>query len=116
MNLNPKPIIVTKHLNKQTKIPKVIMCYDFYNRIFDGKKNLVFVIEPKLFSIGFFFPLIISLKVRDHEPLNIVEAKPIIHVSNSNPSSKHFTKLEQTQVSKDYIVRFYKGKDQNNVN
>ncbi len=88
-----KTIIVTKILNKQTKIPKVIVCYDFYNKIIDEKKDLVFAIKPKLFSIGIFFLLIIHLKVRDHEPLNIVEVK--LHVSNSNLSSKHFTKLEQ---------------------
>jgi hypothetical protein len=72
------------------------MCYDFYNKKFDEKKDIVFAIEPKLFSIGFIFLLIICLEVRDHEPLNIIETKPIIHVSSSNLLYKHFTKLEQT--------------------
>jgi hypothetical protein len=58
-----------------------------YRIIIDEKKELVFAIKPNLFSISIFFLLIICLKAKDHGPLNIVEAKPIIDISCSNLSN-----------------------------
>jgi hypothetical protein len=48
-----------------------------YRIIIDEKKELVFAIKPNL----------ICLKAKDHGPLNIVEAKPIIDISCSNLSN-----------------------------
>ncbi len=49
-NETTKTIIVTKHLGGETRRPKVL-CYDYHNGIID-EEDIIFVIEPKLFSIG----------------------------------------------------------------
>jgi hypothetical protein len=42
-------IIVTKRLGGEVKRPKVLLCYDYQN---GEEENIIFAIEPKLFSIG----------------------------------------------------------------
>jgi len=46
-----KTILVTKKLGTLTKHAKVLVCYDFHSRIYDEKKDLMFVTKPRLFSI-----------------------------------------------------------------
>jgi hypothetical protein len=45
-------IPITKKLGAPTKCPKVLVCYDFHYGIYDKEKDLMFAIEPWLFSIG----------------------------------------------------------------
>jgi hypothetical protein len=47
-----KTIHVTKKLGTLTKHPKVLVCYDFHSKIYDEEEDFMFVIEPRLFSIG----------------------------------------------------------------
>jgi hypothetical protein len=39
-------------LGGEIKRPKVLLCYDYQNGIIDEEEDIIFVIEPKLFSIG----------------------------------------------------------------
>ncbi len=45
-------ITVTKHLGNEIRRPKVLLCYNYQNGITDEEEDIIFVIEPKLFSIG----------------------------------------------------------------
>jgi hypothetical protein len=47
-----RTIIVTKHLGSEVRRPEVLLCYDYQNGITDEKEDIIFTIEPKLFSIG----------------------------------------------------------------
>jgi hypothetical protein len=47
-----RTITVTKHLGSEVKRPKVLLCHIYQNGIIDEKKIIIFVTEPKLFSIG----------------------------------------------------------------
>jgi hypothetical protein len=47
-----RTIHVTKKLGAPTKHPEVLVCYDFHFGIFDEDEDLMFAIEPGLFSIG----------------------------------------------------------------
>ncbi len=49
-NETTKTITVTKHLGGEVRRPKVL-CYDYHNGIIN-EEDIIFVIEPKLFSIG----------------------------------------------------------------
>jgi hypothetical protein len=46
-----KTIKVTKHLGGEVKRPKLLLCYNSQNGIIDEVKDIIFTIEPKLFSI-----------------------------------------------------------------
>ncbi len=46
-----RTITITKHLGGEVRKPKVLLCYDYQNGITDEKNNIIFVIEPRLFSI-----------------------------------------------------------------
>jgi len=39
-------------LRSEVRRPKVLLCYDYQNGITYEEKDIIFVIEPKLFSIG----------------------------------------------------------------
>jgi hypothetical protein len=39
-------------LGGEVRRPKVLLCYDYQNGITYEEKDIIFVIEPKLFSIG----------------------------------------------------------------
>jgi len=39
-------------LKSEVRRPEVLLCYDYQNDITYEKKDIIFVIEPKLFSIG----------------------------------------------------------------
>jgi hypothetical protein len=39
-------------LGSEVKRPKVLLCYDYQNGITDEKEDIIFTIEPILFSIG----------------------------------------------------------------
>jgi hypothetical protein len=39
-------------LRNEVRRPKVLLCYDYQNGITYEEKDIIFVIEPKLFSIG----------------------------------------------------------------
>jgi hypothetical protein len=39
-------------LGGEVKKPKVLLCYNYQNGIIDEEEDIIFVIEPKLFSIG----------------------------------------------------------------
>jgi hypothetical protein len=47
-----KTIVVIKHLGGEVKHPKMFLCYNYHNGIIDEEENIIFAIEPKLFSIG----------------------------------------------------------------
>ncbi len=63
-----KSIIVTKHFEGEGRKLKVLLCYDYQNNVTDEEEDIIFVIEPKLFSIG-----IISL----HETIQYVETTDV---------------------------------------
>jgi len=45
-------IIITKHLGGEVRRPKVLLCYDYQNRITNEEEDVIFTIKPELFSIG----------------------------------------------------------------
>ncbi len=45
-------IIITKHLGSEVRRQEVLLCYDYHNGITDEDEDIIFAIEPKLFSIG----------------------------------------------------------------
>jgi hypothetical protein len=45
-----RTITITKHLGNEVRRPKVLLCYDYHNGIID-EEDIIFAIEPKLFSI-----------------------------------------------------------------
>jgi hypothetical protein len=47
-----RTIPITKKLGIQTKIPKVLVCYDFHSGISNDEKDVMFATELDLFSIG----------------------------------------------------------------
>jgi hypothetical protein len=47
-----KRIGQSKHLGSVVTRLKVLLCYNYQNGITDEKENIIFVIEPKLFSLG----------------------------------------------------------------
>jgi hypothetical protein len=47
-----RTIIVAKHLRGEVKRLEVLLCYDYQNGIIDEEKDIIFVIELVLFSIG----------------------------------------------------------------
>jgi len=47
-----KIIHVTKKLGAPTKLLEALVCYDFHFGISDEEEDLMFTIEPRLFSIG----------------------------------------------------------------
>jgi glycerol-3-phosphate responsive antiterminator len=46
-----KTILVNKKLGVETKKPQIFICYDLMEGL-TNEENLIFEIEPKLFSIG----------------------------------------------------------------
>ncbi len=46
-----KKITVIKHLGREIRRPKMLLCYDYQNGITD-EEDIIFATEPKLFSIG----------------------------------------------------------------
>ncbi len=47
-----RTIVVAKHLGAKVKKSKVLLCQDSYNGIIDEEEDIIFVIKPKLFSLG----------------------------------------------------------------
>jgi hypothetical protein len=47
-----RTIIITKHLGSEIRRPEMLLCYDYHNGIIDEEENIIFAIEPVLFSIG----------------------------------------------------------------
>jgi hypothetical protein len=47
-----KTIHVIKKLGAPTKLPKLLVCYDFHFRISNEKEDLMFATKPRLFSLG----------------------------------------------------------------
>jgi hypothetical protein len=45
-------IIITKHLGGEVRRQEVLLCYDYHNDITYEDEDIIFAIEPKLFSIG----------------------------------------------------------------
>jgi hypothetical protein len=45
-------IIVTKHLDSNTKCLEVLLCYDFVNEITNEEKDVLLVVKLDLFTIG----------------------------------------------------------------
>jgi len=39
-------------LGGEVRKPKMLLCYDYQNGITNEKEDIIFAIEPKLFSIG----------------------------------------------------------------
>jgi len=46
-----RTITITKHLEVEVKRPEVSLCYNYQNGIIDAEEDIIFAIEPKLFSI-----------------------------------------------------------------
>jgi hypothetical protein len=44
-------ITITKHFGGEVRRPKVLLCYDYQNGITNEEEEIIFVTEPKLFSI-----------------------------------------------------------------
>ncbi len=57
----------------EVKRPKVLLCYDYQNGIIDEEKDIIFVIEPKLFSMRIIslFEVIQSVKITNVEIMDI---------------------------------------------
>jgi uncharacterized protein (DUF1499 family) len=51
-NATIRIITVTKHLESEVRRSEVLLCYDYPNGIIDEEENIIFAIEPILFSIG----------------------------------------------------------------
>jgi hypothetical protein len=71
-------IPIIKKLGAPTKCPKVLVCYDFHYGIYDKEEDLMFVIEPWLFSIATIIILILVfsnqlVKLITLTSLNLVE-------------------------------------------
>ncbi len=47
-----RTISITKKLGAPTKCPEVLICYDFLYGISNEEEDLMFAIEPRLYSIG----------------------------------------------------------------
>jgi hypothetical protein len=47
-----RTIIITKHLDSNTKCLEVLFCYDFVNGVIDKKENILMVAKLDLFAIG----------------------------------------------------------------
>jgi len=47
-----RTIAITKHLDNNTKHPKVLFCYDFVNGITNEEEDVLLVAKPNLFAIG----------------------------------------------------------------
>jgi hypothetical protein len=45
-------ITVTKHLGNDIKRLEVLVCYNFQYGTIDDEKDVIFIVEPKFFSIG----------------------------------------------------------------
>jgi hypothetical protein len=45
-------IAIIKHLDSNTKCPKVFLYYDFVNEVKDEKKDMLLATEPDLFTIN----------------------------------------------------------------
>jgi hypothetical protein len=45
-------ITMTKHMGNDIKRLEVLVCYNFQHGIIDDEKDVIFTVEPKLFSIG----------------------------------------------------------------
>jgi hypothetical protein len=62
-----RTIIITKHLGGEVRKLKVLLCYDYQNGITDEEEDIIFAIEPKLFSIRIIslFKTIQSMKTID---------------------------------------------------
>jgi hypothetical protein len=43
---------MTKHPGNDIKRLEVLVCYNFQQGIIDDEKDVIFTVEPKLFSIG----------------------------------------------------------------
>ncbi len=71
-----KIILITKKLGTPTKWLKVLICYDFHSRISNEEKNLMFVIEPWLFSIETIF---VPTLVRLEQPISYVSSTSLIN-------------------------------------
>jgi hypothetical protein len=47
-----RTIVVTKHLDNNTKHPKVLLIYNFVNIITNEEKDMLLLVEPNLFAIN----------------------------------------------------------------
>jgi 1-aminocyclopropane-1-carboxylate deaminase/D-cysteine desulfhydrase-like pyridoxal-dependent ACC family enzyme len=47
-----KTILVNKKLGTKTRLPQIFVCYDLLERLTYDEEDMIFDIEPKLFSIG----------------------------------------------------------------
>jgi len=46
-------MFLPRHYRKnEARKPELLLCYDYHNGITDEEEDIIFVIEPKLFSIG----------------------------------------------------------------
>jgi hypothetical protein len=45
-------IVVTKHLDSNTKRPKVLLCYDLMEGVTDEEEEIIFATKPNLFTFG----------------------------------------------------------------
>jgi hypothetical protein len=44
--------IITKHLDNNTKHPKVLLCYDLMEGVIDKEEDILLTTKPNLFTIG----------------------------------------------------------------
>jgi hypothetical protein len=43
--------VITKHLDNITKLPKVLLYYNFVNGVIDEEEHVLLAVEPNLFTI-----------------------------------------------------------------
>jgi hypothetical protein len=60
-------------LGGEVRRPKMLLCYNYQNGITDEEKDIIFVIKPKMFSIG----IIILLEVMEFVKTTNVEIMDI---------------------------------------
>jgi hypothetical protein len=107
-------IAVTKHLGTNLKRLEVLLCFDYQNGIIDEEEDLMFVNEPKLFSIG---TINLPLETLDIVVVNIIQPKIItktidfkVEPSCNFRSSAKTTLDKRPQVSledKVYLETYY---------
>jgi len=99
-----KTIVVTKHLNNQTKSPKVPLSYDFQNRITNVEKDIVFATKVELLLIDTIVLPIIPLSKSSHEIISSAKTKPIDIDSSSTSQYEDFLKLIEQFILKHFTI------------
>jgi hypothetical protein len=99
-----KTISVNKKLEAETIRPQVFICYDSLERLIDEEEDLIFEIEPKLFSIGIIniSDEIISLLSIGMSKIKIGEETELEQATSDKKTTKV---VPSTTKPKDFYIR-----------